>query len=186
MAQPLRLVRNRRRAGEGKHESRTGSKNRVGAGRIALFGISVSPGDVYATRSCDVHDVQPLRHAWGFLASGNPQPIGESQPDRLHRMVQLRSRRDHGHSGIAQHDCTWRTDRRGCSRGYRRSLDRAGTSEAACGQPCVVVINHDDRSSPYRRRDHLLEELKAGPFSVCLDRRIDFECKRQGSAPIFT
>lgn len=115
----------------GLHESRTGFEDRVSAGGTALLGFSFSLGDVYATRACVIYDAQPLRHARRLLASSNTQPVGESQPDRLHGLVQLGSRRRYGHSGIAQHDFTWRTDRCGNSGGHRRSLDRARAGEAA-------------------------------------------------------
>jgi hypothetical protein len=75
---------------EGIHESRTGFEDRVGAGGTALFGSGLPFGYIYATRACIVYDAKPLRHARSFLASGNPKPVGESQPDRLHSMVQLR------------------------------------------------------------------------------------------------
>ena len=129
---------------KGIHESRTGLEDCVGGGGFALFGFNLSVGDLYVTRTCVVHDVQSLCHARGFLASGNPQPIGESQPDRLHGMVQLRSRRGYGHTGIARHDFTWRTDRCGDARSHRGNLDRVRTSEPAYGglTYSVAVINH--------------------------------------------
>ena len=117
----------------GIDESRTGFEDGVGAGGSCLPGVGLSLGDIYATRACVVHDAQPLRHARRFLASGNPQPLGESQPNRLHSVVQLRSRRCYGHTGVAQHDLTRRTGRCGCSRGDRRSLDGARANKSDCG-----------------------------------------------------
>src|ERR1700734_4119898 len=60
---------------EGVNESRGGSEDCVGVGRIALFGVSLSVDPVCAARPCDVDDVQPLCHARRFYASRNPQPI---------------------------------------------------------------------------------------------------------------
>jgi len=117
---------------EGTNESRSGSEDCVGGGRIALFGVSLSLDGVCAARPCVVDDVQHLCDARGFLASRNTQPIGESQPDRFYSMVELRSCRRYGHSGIAEHDFTRRTGGCGHPRRHRRSLDRARASKAAC------------------------------------------------------
>jgi hypothetical protein len=68
-----------------------------------------------------------------FLAAGNPQSVGESQCNRLHRVVQLRSRRSDGHTSIAQHGRTWRTDWCGGSRGDRRSIDCSRANQSKCG-----------------------------------------------------
>src|SRR5947209_19583241 len=87
----------------GINESRSGSEDRVGVSRIALFGVSLSLDDVCAARPCVVNDVQHLCHAWRVLASRDPQSTGESQPDRLYSMVELRSCRRYGHAGIAEY-----------------------------------------------------------------------------------
>src|SRR5436309_11615255 len=126
---------------EGINESRSGSEDCVGVGRLALFGVSLSLNAVCAARPCAVDDVQHLCHARRFLASRNPQPIGESQPDRFYSMVELRSCRRYGHSGIAEHHFTWRTGGCGAPRRHRCSLDRARASKATCriGRTVVAI-----------------------------------------------
>src|SRR5438874_6938234 len=116
---------------EGVNESASGSEACVGVGRIALFGVSLSVDDVCAAGPCVVDDVQHLCHARRFLASRNPQPIGESQPDRFYSMVELRSCRRYGHAGIAEYDFTWRTGRCRDPRRHRCSLARARACKAA-------------------------------------------------------
>src|SRR5947207_11965323 len=107
---------------------------------LLFLAVSLSLDDVCAARPCLVDDVQHLCHARRFLASRNPQPIGESQPDRFYSMVELRSCRRHGHAGIAEYGFTWRTRWRGDPRRYRHSLDRARASKAACrARPHSVV-----------------------------------------------
>jgi len=65
-----------------------------------------------------------------LLAIGNP--FSESQPDRFYSMVELRSCRHYGYSGIAEHDFTWRTGGCGDPRRHRRSLDRARSNKTEC------------------------------------------------------
>src|SRR5271165_1594979 len=81
----------RQRRQEGINESSTRSEDCVGLGRIALFGVSLSHDDFCAARPLHVDDVQPVCHPRRFLASGNPQPTSESQPDRFYSLVELRS-----------------------------------------------------------------------------------------------
>ena len=50
---------------------------------------SLSLDAVCEARACAGDDDEPLRHTRHFLAAGGPQSIGESQPDRLHGMVEL-------------------------------------------------------------------------------------------------
>jgi hypothetical protein len=132
---------------EGINESRSGFEDCIGVGRIALFGASLSLDDVCATRPCVVDDVQHLCYARRFLASRNPQPIGESQLDLFYSMVELRSCRGYGHAGLAKYDFPWRTGGCGDPRCHRCGLACACSRKAACRtRPHTVVafINHID------------------------------------------
>ena len=51
------------------------------------------------------------------------------QPDRLCGMVELCARRTNVPPSIAQHNRSQRTDRIGCVRHHRRSVDRVGSGE---------------------------------------------------------
>src|ERR1017187_10875726 len=76
---------------EGINETRSGFEDCAGAGRIALFGVSLSLDHVCAARPWDVDDVQHLCHARGFPASRNPQPTRESQPRSEEHTSELQS-----------------------------------------------------------------------------------------------
>ena len=69
------------------------------------------------------------------VASRDPQPIGQSQPDRLYRLVELRTCRRYGYPGDAEHDFTLRTGR--CGGPRRRNLDRARTGGTASRPACA-------------------------------------------------
>ena len=45
-------------------------------------------------------DAQSLCRARDFSAAGSAQPIGQSEPDRFHRVVEFCSRRGYGGAGI--------------------------------------------------------------------------------------
>lgn len=64
-------------------ESRNGSEGCVGCGRSTLLSVSLSVADFRAPGAFVVDDVQSLGHSRRLLASGNSQPIGESQLDRF-------------------------------------------------------------------------------------------------------
>src|SRR5207248_7909369 len=77
-----------------------------------------------------------------FLLSSRPQPVGQSQPDRLHSLVELCSWRGDGGLGIPDCERMQRSaDRSGCARCHRCSPDRAGSGEglsrAAIASRCV-------------------------------------------------
>jgi hypothetical protein len=59
----------------GTHEPRTGFEDRVGAGGIALFGLRLSLGALYATRACIVYDVQPYVTLGVFLLLAIRNPL---------------------------------------------------------------------------------------------------------------
>ena len=63
-----------------------------------------------------------------LLAARNPS--GESEPHRLHGVVELRSCRSHGRAGIITLDRPQGTDRVCCARCYRSSPDRVGSGKA--------------------------------------------------------
>jgi len=58
-----------------------------------------------------------------FLLMAVRNPLGESQPDRLRGVVELRSRRGYGRASSPHSQRTRRSDgRRGCARYYRYRL----------------------------------------------------------------
>ena len=68
-----------------------------------------------------------------FLAYSIPKPLGESEPDRLHGVVELCPRRANGVPSIAQSDRSQRTDRVGCVRCDRHIADRSGSGNEVSG-----------------------------------------------------
>src|SRR5438552_11295879 len=118
----------------GPHVARAGAEGCVGVGGIALFGRDLSlDDDVMATgsvrtRRCD--DAQPLCHARDFTVDRGAPPIRESQPDRLRRMVELRSRHGYGDPGIPECERSRPTVGLGCPGCHWRSPDRAGSGKA--------------------------------------------------------
>ena len=66
------------------------------------------------------------------LDSGSAKPIRESEHNRLHCMVELCPRCRDVVPSFSKSDRTRGTDRVGCARGNRRSLDRVGSGKADC------------------------------------------------------
>ena len=73
---------------------------------------------------------ESLRHARHFLAACSPKPVRQSEPDRVHGMVELRSCRSHGSARITTLDRSQGIDRVGRAYHHWRSLDRAGSDQA--------------------------------------------------------
>ena len=70
---------------------------------------------------------ESLRHARHFLAACSPKPVRQSEPDRVHGVVELRSCRSHGSARITTLDRSQGIDRVGCVRRHRRNPDRVGS-----------------------------------------------------------
>src|SRR5207245_1089781 len=90
-------------------------------------------------------------HTRGFPSVSRPQPVGQSQPDRLHSLVELCSWRGDGGLGIPDCERTQRSaDRSGWSCFHWCSPDRAGSREAlrraAIGSRCVG--SHSGETGP--------------------------------------
>ena len=105
-------------------------KNRVDLGGITLYRDGLSLGAVCEARASIGDDDEPLRDARYFLDNGSAGPIGESQPDCFHGMVELRPRCRDVVPSFSKSDRTRGTDRVGCARRHRCSVDLAGSGKA--------------------------------------------------------
>ena len=74
---------------------------------------------------------ESLRHARHFLAACGPKPVRQSQPDRVHGVVELCARHCDGSAGISKFHRSSRTARSGYLHCDRRSSDRSGSGKAA-------------------------------------------------------
>ena len=62
-----------------------------------LFTALVYPLVVFVKQEpCAGNDAQPLRHTRHILAAGSPKSIRQSEPHRVHGMVELRPRSSYG------------------------------------------------------------------------------------------
>ena len=93
----------------------------VGGGRVDLLIRGLPANDVSVVEWVAVaaepagiraDDPRCVCHARCFPAARIAQPVGESQPDRLPRMVEPRSCRDYGSTGIPERKRTRTSDRR--------------------------------------------------------------------------
>jgi hypothetical protein len=80
-------------------------------------------------RPCSGDDDESLRDTRRLLAARFPQPLSASQPDRLHRVVELCTRDCHGGSGIPKFHRSPRTARSGYLHCDRRSTDRSSSGK---------------------------------------------------------
>src|ERR1035441_2431752 len=103
----------------GHDASRTSAKDRVDVGGIALYRNDLSLGVVCEARACVGDDDEPLRHARYFLDDGSPKPIRESEPNRLHGMVELCPRCRDVVPSFSKSDRPRGTDRVSCALRHR-------------------------------------------------------------------
>jgi len=73
---------------------------------------------------------ESLRHARHFLAACSPKPVRQSEPDRVHGVVELRSCRSHGSARITALDRSQGLDRVGRAYHHWHSPDSAVSAQA--------------------------------------------------------
>lgn len=117
----------------GGDEATTDAEDCPGSGGSNLSGFGLSGGGVSAGGSGARDDVQPLRDAWRVSAAGDPESVGEQQPDRFHGVVELCPCRSDGVPGDARDSCARGVG--GCGSAFVDwdSVDRACTGEGEFG-----------------------------------------------------
>ena len=94
-----------------------------------LFCAGVYPLVLMVKEEPALDDAQPLRYSRHFPAACIPQPVRQSEPDRVHGMVKLRARRSHGSAGISTLDRSQGTDWVGCARCHWGGTDRVDSGK---------------------------------------------------------
>src|SRR6516162_2945533 len=115
----------------GQHVARTGAQSRAGVSGIAVLRWGLSADRNATARASVGDDDEPLCNARCISAACLAEPVRKPQLDRFCGVVELCARGCHVVPSVPQYDRTSRTDRRGCVRRHRCSLDRAGSSKAA-------------------------------------------------------
>src|SRR5215469_3568886 len=112
----------------GQHVARTGAQSRAGVSGIAVLRWRLSADRNATARACVSDDDESLCNARCISAACLAEPVRKPQLDRFCGVVELCARGCHVVPSVPQYES--RTDRRGCVRRHRCSLDRAGSSKA--------------------------------------------------------